>query len=112
PHDNDRRHRALPLQPESHLSRLLPCSARSLSLGQQSRVADYAHSSRCAHMARGHPEGRALPRGTVSLGVLTLQGFRPSVALADQPPNKLASIRNLALHATLPALLARRSRRG
>src|SRR5207253_7749884 len=82
PHDNDRPHGALPLEPQSHLSRLLACSIRSLPLGQQSRLADYAHSSCCAHVARGHPEGRALPRSTVSLEVLTLQGFGPSVALA------------------------------
>jgi hypothetical protein len=89
----------------------VPTQSSFANLGQQSRVADYAHSGRCAHVARGHPEGRALPRSTVSLGVFTLQGFGPSVALADRPPNKLG-IRNLALHPTLRALLAPRSGAG
>src|SRR5262249_11183675 len=42
------------------------------------------HSSRCAHPARGHPQGRALPRSTIPLGVLAIQGFGPSVALAGR----------------------------
>ena len=86
PHHNDCPHRPLPLQPEPHLSRLLASSARSLSLGQQCRFADYAHPSRCAHVARGHPQGRALPRSTISLGVLAIQGCGPSVALVERPP--------------------------
>jgi len=39
-------------------------------------------------VARAHPQGRALPRSTISLGVLAIQGIGPSAALAEWPPNK------------------------
>src|SRR5215831_8271332 len=102
PHDCDRTLGALPFQPEPHLSRLLAFSARALLLVQQPRLADHAHSSRCSHVARRHPEGRALPRSKVSLRVFTLQGFGPSVAIAERPPNKRVQLADAGAPLAVP----------
>jgi hypothetical protein len=93
PHDNDRKNRTLPLQPEPHLSRFLVLPARTLALGQQRQFADCPRASRCAHSARGHPERRALPRGAVSLGLPAVQGVGPSVAVVGRPAAERRSVR-------------------
>jgi hypothetical protein len=70
------------------LSRFHALSGRTRCMGQQSRHAAHASSGAGPHGAGGHSARRALPRGSVSIGISAVQAQGPGLAIGWRPPNK------------------------
>ena len=84
-HHDHRPHRALPLQPESHLPGVLPAPARDRPLGQQRLAAAHADPGGAAHVTGGDSQGRGVPGGALPGGVPALQEVRAAMVVGSMP---------------------------
>jgi hypothetical protein len=80
-HDHDCSFRAIPLQPQPDLCGIHALSGRPRRMGQQRGRPPRTRTGGGPHGVAGHPARRALPRGSVSVGVLAVQAGGPSLAI-------------------------------